>query len=244
MSGHSKWSTIKRQKAVNDNARGKLFSKLSRGVSVAVKSGGPTPEMNHRLRMAIDAAKAANMPKDTIDRAIAKASESAENLEEVVYEGFGPEGIQVIIEAATDNRNRTSQEVKYLLERSGGTLGGPGAVSFNFDSKGYLLVKKSEDVDGQILALIDLGVDDVEEVQSGIEVYVQQHDLFETKKSVEQGGFEVLETQLLKKPKLEMKIQDKGVARRMVALLEGLDELEDVQGVYMNADIDEHLLQE
>lgn len=239
MSGHSKWSTIKRQKGANDAARGKLFSKLSRGISIAVKTGGsPSPEQNYSLRMAIEAAKAENMPRDTIDRAINKASEQG-NLEEVTYEGFAFDGIQMLIEAATDNRNRTSQVVKSILEKGGGNLGGPGSVSFNFDPKGLLTIKKDSDFDTQMLSLIDLGVDEVEELASELEIYVPRSELYNMKTKLEESGFPVLSFELVQKPKMTVKIEDKAKVGNLAVILERFDEEEDVQKVYTNADFDE-----
>jgi len=132
MSGHSKWSTIKRKKEVTDQARGKLFSKLVKGIQVAVKVGGPNSETNNKLRMAIEQARAANMPKENIERALKQAEDRRSSLEEIVYEGFGPGGVAVMVEAATDNRNRTAQEIKAIFDRSGGSLGGPGSASYAF----------------------------------------------------------------------------------------------------------------
>lgn len=142
MSGHSKWSTIKRKKETSDAARGKLFSKLSRAISIAVKTGGgPDPSSNSKLKVAIDAAKSANMPKINTERAISRGG-GKDNLEEITYEGFGPLSIGVLVEVTTDNRNRSGQDIKVLFEKGGGRLGGPGSVSHNFESKGLLLVKK------------------------------------------------------------------------------------------------------
>lgn len=234
MSGHSKWSTIKRQKGLNDKARGQTFSKLSRAITIAVKTGGgPNPDSNYRLRIAIDAARAENMPKDTIDRAINKASGS-ENVEEVTYEGFGPGGVALIIQAATDNRNRTSQEIKTILERGGGSMGQPGSVSFNFDPQGFLLVQKAEDVEEQMLSLIDLGVDDMKETDEGLEVYVAPQELFESKKKIEEAGYSIKVAELIQKPKMYVDL-DEAKAEKLYELLEKLDDLEDVQKIFENS---------
>lgn len=239
MSGHSKWSTIKRQKGANDKARGKLFSKLARGIAIAIKSGGSaSPEQNYSLRMAIEAAKAENMPKDTIDRAITKASETG-HLEEVTYEGFAAGGIQLIIEAATDNRNRTAQVVKSLLEKSGGNLGGPGAVSFNFEPKGVLTIAKEDDYESQALALIDLGVEDIEEDGKILEIYVPRNELFEVKQKLESAGIEVKSAELTQKPKMVMKLTDQKQIDGVSSLLEKFDDEEDIQKVYTNATFDD-----
>lgn len=237
MSGHSKWSTIKRQKAANDNARGKVFSRLSRAIAVAVKTGGgPNIDSNYKLKVAVDAAKAENMPKDTIERAISKASSSAENVDEVTYEGFGPEGVNVIVEAATDNRNRTAQEIKNIFEKNGGSMGQPGSVSFNFEPRGYILVTKNN-VEQQMLKLIDLGVEEMEEGDDGIEVYVNPQELYETKGKIEDAGYTVKRSELMQKPKLMIPIKNADKAKKLFALVEQFEDQDDVQSVFENADI-------
>lgn len=242
MSGHSKWSTIRRQKEANDAARGRLFSKLARAISVAVKTGGGSnPETNYKLRIAIDKAKAANMPKANIERAISRGS-GGEMVEELTYEGFGPSGFAVIVEAVTDNRNRTSQEIKNLFEREGGRLAGPGAVSFNFEPKALLVVKKSGKVEEQILTLIDLGVDDVEETKDGIEVYVPVDRLTEMKERIEEKGFVVASSELVKKPKNYQTIDDPHKAAKAISFLDKLEENDDVQKVFANLNIPEEVM--
>jgi YebC/PmpR family DNA-binding regulatory protein len=236
MSGHSHFATIKRQKAVNDAAKGNLFSKLARNIMIAAK-GGSDPDMNFKLRVEIDKARAASMPRENIDRAIAKATTEAANLMELSYEGFGPGGISVIVDAATDNKNRTAQEVKNLFDRAGGNLAGPGAVSFNFENKGYLFLKKSQDPEAQMLQIIDMGVEDVNETEDGIEVYVAPEKLSEVRKSFEAAGFEISETELTKKPKNLQVITDASVAAKCLKFLETVEEYDDVQKVYSNLDI-------
>lgn len=236
MSGHSKWSTIKHKKAATDAAKGKLFSRLVKAISIAVKTGGgDNPESNAKLRVAIDAAKAANMPKGNIDRAINKASSEGENLEEVTYEGFGPGGFGVIVEVATDNRNRTGQEIKSIFDKRGGQLAGPGAVSYNFEPKGFLVVKKGDDLDHQMLTLIDLGVEDMEEIDEGIEVYVSPNELYEVKNKIEEKGFGVENAELIQKPKTLQKLEGEKAAKA-IDFLEMLDEHDDVQKVFANLD--------
>ncbi len=236
MSGHSKWSTIKRQKETKDQARGKIFSKLAKSISVAVKSGGgPNPDSNYKLRIVIETARAANMPKGNIERAISRAASEAANIEEVAYEGFGPGGIGIIVEAVTDNRNRTGQEIKNIFERGGGSFA-PGALSHIFAQKGFILVEKKGKTDEQILKLIDLGVEDVEEGEDGIEVYTPPAKLFEEKKNLEQAGFRVKESGLVQKPKTLVPIEA-GDSQKAMALLHALEDHEDVEDVYTNADI-------
>lgn len=236
MSGHSHYAQIHRQKGLNDAKKGNLFSKLARAISIAVKTGGANPDANLKLKVAIEKAHAASMPKDNVERAIAKGVGSGEELAEINYEGFGPNGIAVIVEAATDNKNRTAQEIKNLFERGGGSLAGPGAVSFNFDQKGFLLVKKTSDPDSQMLQMIDMGVEDVNEVGDGIEVYVEPTRLSETRKKFEEVGFEVPETELVMKPKNIVDLEGPD-AEKAMKFLDSLDEHDDVQKVFTNANL-------
>ena len=223
-------------------ARGKLFSKLARAISVAVKTGGSNdPETNYKLRVAIEAAKAANMPKDNIERAISKGSE-AKNLEEVTYEGFGPGGVAVMVETATDNRNRTAQEIKGLFERGGGRLAGPGAVSFNFEPRGSILVEKEKDSEAQMLTLIDLGVEDMEEVDGSIEVFVEPDKLSEVKEEIEMVGFKVTSTELVQRPKNYVTVADEKQAAKTLSFLRNLEAHDDVQKVFANVDIPQPIL--
>lgn len=242
MSGHSHYATIKRQKEAKDAARGQIFSKLAKAISVAVKTGGgANPETNYKLRVAIDKAKAANMPKANIERAISKGTGGG-TLEEVTYEGFGPGGIAIIVEAATDNRNRTVQEIKGFFERGGGNLAGPGAVSFNFEPKGLLVIKKKKDTETQMLELIDLGVEDIDEVEDGLEIYVEGNKLGETKKVLEKGGFEVISSELVQKPKALQTVPDEKTAAKALAFLNNLENHEDIQKVFANLDIPDEVM--
>lgn len=241
MSGHSHYATIKRQKETKDAARGQKFSKLAKAISIAVKTGGgANPDTNYKLRVAIDKAKTANMPKVNTERAISKGTKG--NLEEIKYEGFGPGGIAVILEVATDNRNRTAQEIKGLFERGGGSLAGPGAVSFNFVSKGLLVVKKKKNTEAQILELIDLGVEDVDEVEDGLEIYVEGGKLNETKKALEKEDLKVISSELVQKPKTLQTVSDEKTAAKVLAFLNLLEDYEDVQKVFANLDIPEEVM--
>jgi len=243
MSGHSHYATIKRQKGLKDAVKGKVFSKLGRAISIAVKTGGgPDPNANYKLRMAVDAARAENMPKDNIERAITKAAGEAGNLEEITYEGFGPGGVGVLVEAATDNRNRSAQEIKNIFDRAGGNMAGPGSVSFNFDPKGLVVVKKSANPDEQMLALIDLGVEDIQETDEGLEIYVASEKVAETRDLLISKGYEVLHMELTKKPKNHITISDASQAGKVMKLLDNLEEYEDVQKVYANLDIPDEVL--
>ena len=231
MSGHSKWATIHRQKEIKDNARGKVFSKFANLITIAAKEGGPNPDTNFKLRDIIEKAKAANMPKDNIDRAMAKASGGGAAMEEVMYEGFGPNGLPVLIQAVTDNRNRTGQEIKNILERSGGSLAGPGAVAFQFDQVGDILVEKSGNVDEQTLTLIDLGVDDIEETQDGIECYVPPTQLYQKRQEIEAKGLKVLNSEIIMKPKTYQDVSEQDMEKISV-FLEALENQDDVQKVF------------
>lgn len=241
MSGHSKWATIHRSKEVKDAKRGNLFSKLGRAISIAVKAGGgPDPSANFKLRVAIEKARASDMPKENIERAISKGA-GAESLEEVIYEGFGPGGIGVIVEAATDNKNRTGQEIKNAFERGGGNLAGPGSVSFNFEQKGFMLVKKGADPESQMLKLIEIGVEDVEETEDGVEVTTAPEKLSEIRKELEGQNFEIISTELSLRPKVLLTVADVEAAKRAMSFLEALEENEDIQKVYSNLDVPESI---
>ncbi len=235
MSGHSHFATIKRQKGLKDAAKGNIFGKLSKNISIAIKSGGGTnPDMNFKLRIAIDKAKEFNMPKDNIDRILKTAESKMESIEEMRYEGFGPYGVGVIIDVVTDNKNRSAQEFKNIFEKAGGNIAGPGAVAYNFDSKGYLLIKKTEDVDSQTLNLIDLGVEDIEDTEDGIEVYVHPEELSSEKHKIEAAGFNVIRAELTMVPKNYVEIEDPDRIEKMTKFLETLEDHDDVQKVFSN----------
>lgn len=237
MSGHSHWSTIQRTKQSKDAAKGKIFSKLAKEISIAVKAGGGNvdPDSNYKLRMVIEKARAANMPKSNIERAISKSS-GGEVLEKITYEGFGPGGVAVIVEVATDNRNRTAQEIKNIFERAGGSMGGPGSVSFNFENKGFLLVKKDSDPQTQMLKLIDAGVEDVEGAEDGIEVFVAPDKLKSTKDKLISDGFEVISSELFMKPKSLQHITDPKQTEKILDFLNTLEDHNDVQNVFTNVE--------
>ena len=242
MSGHSKWSTIKRKKEVTDALRGKLFSKLSKAISTAVKvGGGPNPDTNAKLRVVIEEARAANMPRANVERALSKG-EGGGAIEEFTYEGFGPGGMAVIIEGATDNRNRTGQEIKGIFERGGGRLAGPGAVSFNFKPKSMFLIAKKDNKDDQILQLIDLGVEDVEETDDGIEVFMGQEKFSETKEMLESKAHVVIKSELVRRPINYHLIDNVDEAKRALSFLEKLEDNDDVHKVFANIDIPDSVL--
>ena len=235
MSGHSHYATIKRAKEANDQQRGKIFSKLAREISIAVREGGGADaNFNYKLRMVLDKARAANMPKDNIERALKKSEGAA--LEQVTYEGFGPGGIGFVVEAATDNRNRTSQEIKNIFDRAGGGLAGPGAVSFNFDKKGLFMVAKTEGVDEQMLKLIDIGVEEMEDTDDGIEVYTPPEKLAEFRSKIESLGFTVLSAELYLKPKTFQTVSESALLKRAKDLIDALNDHDDIQNVFTNLD--------
>ena len=192
--------------------------------------------------MAIEQARAANMPKVNIERAVSRG-EGGEALEEITYEGFGPGRIAVMAEVATDNRNRTVQEIKGIFERSGGHLAGPGAVSFNFEPKGLLVVDKKADTEEQMLKLIDLGVEDIEEVEDGLEVYVEAVKLRETKEVLEREGFKVASSGLVQKPKMLQTVKDAKTASKALSFLDTLEEHGDIQKVFANLDIPNEIIE-
>lgn len=238
MSGHSKWSKVKHQKATTDVVKGAAFTKASRAITLAVKEGGGVSDPNHNfhLRLAIEKARAVNMPKDNIERAIEKgAGGGAGTLEQVVYEGFGPGGIALLIEAATDNRQRTVSQVKNILDRSGGTLAGPGAVSYQFQKVGVLTVPKaSRSYDDILEIVLTGGADDVAETDDMYEVYASIPMLSQVKKTLEEGGVAVDNAVVVMRPTVTV-IIDSAKQDALERLTEQLEALDDVQSVYTNA---------
>ncbi len=247
MSGHSKWSTIKHKKGAADAKRGQLFTKLSRAIMVAAKEGGSDPATNTSLANAVEKARSYSMPKDNIDRAIAKgAGEGTDGatFETVVYEGYGPEGVAVIVEALTDNRNRTAADVRHLFSKHGGNLGATGAVAWQFERRGVVLVAaEGVDEDELFLAVADAGADDVEQDGSVFQISSAPEQLSSVRGAVEAAGFSIESAELSMVPKVTVEIGDESTAKRVVRLVEGLEENDDVQDVYANFDIPEALLE-
>jgi YebC/PmpR family DNA-binding regulatory protein len=247
VSGHSKWSTIKHKKGAADIKRGKLFSKLSRAIIVAAKEGGPDPAGNLALQNAIEKARSYSMPKDTIERAVAKgAGEGGDgsSFETVVYEGYGPEGVAVLVEALTDNRNRTASDVRHLFTKHGGNLGATGAVVWQFERRGIVLVPADGvDEDELVLAAAEGGADDVELDGSTFQVSSAPEQLATVREAVEAAGFAVASAELSMIPKTTVAIADEAVAKKVIRLVEGLEDNDDVQGVYANFDIPEAVLE-
>lgn len=243
MSGHSKWSTIKRQKGVTDARRGQLFTKLTREIMVAAKGGGANPESNFQLKLAIQKARDNNMPRDNIDRAIKHASggDEAANLIEVTLEGYGPGGVAVLVAALTNNRNRTIQDVRRLFTRHGGSMGENGCVSWLFENKGVITVE-SDGSDAEEIALqaIDAGAEDVNTEKDYIEIYTQPHDMEAVRKAVEEKKH-VISSELLRVPKTTLMVGERETTQTL-ALLDQVEELDDVQHVFSNIDFSDATL--
>jgi YebC/PmpR family DNA-binding regulatory protein len=246
MSGHSKWSTIKRQKGVNDSKRSAMFTKVAREIAVAARAGGGDPDANYRLRLAMDKARSINMPADNIKRAIEKATGGGDGVEyeEIVYEGYGPGGVALLVEAATDNRNRTAAEVRSIFAKTGGQLAGSGAVAWQFEPRGLITVaREGADPDEVALAAIDAGAADVDTEADPIEIYTEPGDLEAVRKALDAAGVTVesAEQAMLAKQTVSL---DADHVRKALRLVELLEDLEDVQRVTANVDIPEELLAE
>jgi YebC/PmpR family DNA-binding regulatory protein len=246
MSGHSKWSTIKRQKGANDAKRGALFTKVAREIIVAAKMGGGDPDANYRLRLAIDKARSVNMPMDNIKRAVERATGGGEGIEfeEILYEGYGPGGIAVLVETQTDNKNRTAAEVRSVFTKAGGQLAGAGAVAWQFEQRGLIAVARAGvDADEVALVAIDAGADDIDTESDPIEVYTSPHDLQRVRTDIEAAGVKVesAEIAMIAKNTIEL---DASKARQALRLLESLEDLEDTQRVTANFDIPEEVFAE
>ncbi len=247
MSGHSKWSSIKHKKGAADKKRGKLFSKLSRAIIVAAKEGGGDPAGNLALQNAIDKAKSYSMPKDNIDRAIAKGAGTdadAAAFEAIVYEGYGPAGVAVIVEALTDNRNRTAGEVRHTFSKNDGNLGTSGAVAWQFERRGVILVPaEGADEDELTLAAAEGGADDVSLDDSSYEVLTAADSLGAVRDALEAAGFEIESAELTMVPTTTVEVDDEAEAKKILRLIEALEDNDDVQEVYANFDIPERVLE-
>jgi YebC/PmpR family DNA-binding regulatory protein len=247
MSGHSKWSSIKHKKGAADAKRGQLFTKLTRALIVAAKEGGPDPAANLALQNAIEKARAASMPKDNIERAIARGSgtgSDAASYEHISYEGYGPGGVAVYVDVLTDNRNRTAGEVRHVFARHDGNLAESGAVAWLFERKGVVLVDAgSTDEDELTLAAADAGADDVSEEGSSFEVTCAPEDLHVVREALEAAGIAVTDAEVTMLPKTTVAIEDEATARKVLKLIDGLEENDDVQDVYANFDIPERVLE-
>ena len=247
MSGHSKWSTIKRQKGANDAKRGAVFTKVAREIAVAARLSGPDPDANYRLRLAMEKARSVNMPQDNIKRSIERATGGgdADQFEEIVYEGYGPGGVAVLVEAQTDNRNRTAAEVRSMFTKAGGQLAGSGAVAWQFEPRGLITVARDGvDADEVALAAINAGADDVDtDDDEAIEIYTSPGDLERVRASLEDAGVPVesAESAMIAKQTVEL---DAAKARQALRLVEQLEDLDDVSRVTANFEIPEELFAE
>jgi len=246
MSGHSKWSTIKRKKGANDAKRGKIFTRLIKEITVAARSGGGDPDGNPRLRSAIAAAKAENMPKDNIDRGIAKGTGELEGevYEEILYEGYGPSGVAVLVECMTDNRNRTVADIRHYFAKSSGNLGESGCVAWMFDKKGLILVDKEKYTEEEIMDLaLEAGADDVVEEESEYQILTAPEEFNDVRSALEESGVEFIEASLTMIPQNTVEITEEKPAKALLKLLESLEDHDDVQSVHANFDIDEAFME-
>jgi len=245
MSGHSKWASIKHKKKATDAKRGALFTKLSRAIAVAAREGGGDVDGNPSLALAVQKAKDASMPKDNIERAIAKgtgADQDAEAFETVTYEGYGPAGVAVLVEALTDNRNRTSSDVRHAFTKHGGNLGEPGSVAWIFEKKGQIVVDAARYGEDDLMAAVDAGAEDVVEDGDVLEVVTGPTDLAAVRGALEQAGVEVQSAEQVMRPTTRIEI-DESQAASLMRMLDTLEESDDVQAVHANFDVDADVLE-
>jgi YebC/PmpR family DNA-binding regulatory protein len=241
MSGHSKWATTKRKKAVIDAKRGKMFTKLIKEITIAAREGGGDPSGNPRLRLAVDNAKAANMPADNIDRAVKKATGELEGVtyHEFTYEGYGPSGIAFLVEVATDNKNRTVAEVRHLFSKSGGSLAETGSVAWMFDRKGVIILPKGNKSEDEMMELtLEAGADDLETAEEFYEVYTSLESFEHTRKAIAEKKLPVENASLQWVAKNFINISGED-AEKVMKLIESLEDCDDVQNIYTNADFNE-----
>ncbi|SDI93016.1 YebC/PmpR family DNA-binding transcriptional regulator [Salimicrobium halophilum] len=245
MAGHSKWSNIKHRKGAQDAKRGKLFQKLARQIFVAAKQGDPDPEMNPDLRLAIEKARSNNMPKDNIDRAVKKATGDleGESYEEIVYEGYGPGGVAVMVNVLTDNKNRTAPEVRHAFSKHGGNLGENGCVSFMFDRKGFITIDRSQtevEEDDIMLEAIEAGADELETTDDFFEIYTEPENFQDVKKALGEYPLQTAEVTMI--PQTYTPLDEEGV-EKMLKLIDMLEDNDDVQDIYHNLDADQEVLE-
>jgi YebC/PmpR family DNA-binding regulatory protein len=244
MSGHSKWSSIKHKKGATDAKRGKIFTKLIKEITVVARTGGGDPDANPRLRTAIAAAKSENMPKDNIERAIKKGTGELEgvNYEESTYEGYGPGGAAVFIESVTDNKNRAVADIRHIFSKNGGNLGENGCVAWMFDKKGYIAIeKKAVDEDSLMETAIEAGAEDVREDNGSFEIITEPDDFESVKTAIDKAAIPYIDAEITMLPQSTTNLEGKQ-ALQMVKLMEALEDCDDVQKVYTNADIPEEIV--
>jgi len=247
VSGHSKWSTIKRRKGAVDAKRGKIFTKLIKEITVAARLGGGDPEANPRLRSAIAAAKAVNMPKDNIERGIKKGTGELEGAvyEEITYEGYGPGGVAVLVDCMSDNKNRTVADIRHSFSKSGGNLGESGCVSWMFDKKGVLLIDKQTISEEKLMDLaLEAGAEDVLEEENEYQVVTDPENFNTVRESLESKEITFLEADISMVPQNTVDVSDVKLAARLLKLMENLEDHDDVQNVYANFDISEEIMEE
>ena len=245
MSGHSKWSTIKRKKGAADAKRGALFGKLSRAITVAAREGGGDPDMNPALHLAVQRAKEANMPNDNIQRAIDKgtgAGADAATIERITYEGYAPGGVAVLVEVLTDNRNRAASDVRYVFSKNGGKLGTSGSVSYLFERKGVIMVPRNEvDEDELIELVLEAGAEDVEPMESDYRVVTAPEDFATVRESLKEAGIAFENAEITMQPQNSVDL-DAATAKQTLRLIDALEEIDDVQEVYANFDISDEVM--
>lgn len=242
MAGHSKWNNIKNRKGAQDAKRGKIFQKMSRDIFMAAKTGGPDPDMNPSLRVAIEKAKGVNVPNDVVKRAIEKASGSGsdDHYDEVIYEGYGPGGIAILVHCLTENRNRTASNVRFAFTRHGGNLGETGSVGYMFDRKGRLFIERTDETDEDMvmLAALEAGAEDVESSEEGFEIVTEPGDFLQVKESLENEGIQFISAEIEMIPSMYTDLSEEN-EEKLEAMLETLEDDDDVQDVYHNASEDE-----
>ena len=245
MSGHSKWATIKHQKGAKDKARGKLFAKLIRQVEVAAREGGGDPDMNPTLRTMFQKARDSSVPMDTIERAIKRGTGELEGVtyEQITYEGYAPGGVALLVEVLTDNRNRTGSDVRSLFTKRGGSMGEPGTVAWQFDRKGTILVDRAADEDELMLAAVDAGAEDIVDDGEYWRVVTGPSDLHAVRTAIEAAGMGIESADLTMEPQNLVPVDDKGTAKRVLDLVDALDDLDDVQAVHGNFDIPDEIFE-
>jgi YebC/PmpR family DNA-binding regulatory protein len=245
MAGHSKWAGIKHKKAIVDAKRGKLFTKLARAITVAAKEGGGDPDGNPALGLAIQKAKDASMPKDNIERAIAKGTGSGADvdaLETMLYEGYGPGGVALLIEAVTDNRNRTGADVRHALSKANGSLGEPGSVAYNFDKKGVIVVDAERYSEDDLMVAIDAGAEDISRDDDVWEIITEPSDLTPVRVALEAAEVELQNAEVTQRPKALVPV-DEDTAAKLLRLIDTLEDNDDVDAVHANFDVDAEVLE-
>lgn len=246
MAGHSKWANIQHRKGRQDKLRAKLFTRLGKELTIAAREAGGNPEFNPRLRLALDKAKAGNMPKDNIDRAIKKGTGELEGVEylEITYEGYGPSGVAFVVEVVTDNKNRSASSVRSNFAKNGGNLGADGAVSWMFHKKGMLeFTAEGLDADEFMMEVLEAGAEDIKEEEGNFVVYTEFTDFAAVKDAIEKSGYEPINAEITMVPENKVDINDEDTAKKVMKLYEALEDNEDVQNVYSNFEINDELME-